>query len=187
MCVCVCVCVCVYYYPFVIISFYSLGTRLCTTTCSNSNIGGKVWYVCYIGCKEPCLFSSRWLNNCQYCKRHSHSDPKTWYTKCKTQGLADGSDTKFCSTCNLLCCTNGCKKKLANSGIKFCSTCNLLCHKIGCKKASVHGDTKLCSMCVSLCHVYTCMKKMADGDATLYSNCCLNHEAKLKKNNSNRM
>ena len=84
-----------HYYSFVIVlnSFYSLGNRLCTT-CSKENKECLV-----IDCKD---FRKSPHPKCLYCKHHS--DPNTTRcAKCKTQGLADGSDTQYCPTCNLLC------------------------------------------------------------------------------------
>ena len=39
--------------------------------------------------------------------------------------MKDGSDTKICSTCNLLCRKIGCKKALADGDATLCSDCQL--------------------------------------------------------------
>ena len=92
MCVCVCVCVLYYrrfyyYYSLIIVLFYSLGTRYCTT--------------CVQGNKECCV--EHCMDNrhsperdCRYCKRHS--DPKTRCRKCN-RGLVEGSESGLCSDC----------------------------------------------------------------------------------------
>ena len=163
MCVCVsvCVCVCVYYFivDFIIIThsllyvcFHSLGKRLCTI-CLNSNTGDKVCHV--IGCKDSCLLSSRFLNNCRYCQRHS--DPKTRCRNCKTRGLADGSVTNLCSICYVLCHKEcyviDCKEpwsgpsycKKHNDPFTWCSNCKTWGLADG-------SETNVCSICYALCH-----------------------------------
>ena len=135
----VCVmCVCVYYYcwidyyhSLIIVLFYSLGSRYCTT--------------CVQGFKECCVEECKDRRkspkqNCLYCMYHSN--PNNRCHKCRTRSFADGS--KLCFTCNLLCRTYNCKNRLVD-GSSLCSDCNLLCRKWGCENRLTDGSGTLCS------------------------------------------
>ena len=129
-----------------------------------------------IDCKKPWTGAS-------YCKKHSN--PFTRCRKCKTRGLADGSEIQLCSTCNLLCRTNNCKNQLADDHATLCSTCNLLCRTKNCNQAFVGGgDAKLCAnyrhnlfgqskrIIIPNKECNGCKKELADGDMQYYCSTC---------------
>ena len=172
-----------YYYSFVIVLFYSLGTRYCTTCVQ----GNKE--CCVEDCKDARHSPER---DCRYCKHHRDKN-----TRCRhcNRGLPDGNETNYCSICyecqvidckeprnpyGIFYCMHhsdpktrcrNCKRQgLADgSETQLCSTCNLLCRTKNCNQAFV-GDAKRIIIPKKEC--YGCKKELADGDTQYYCSTC---------------